>query len=331
QEVIGGEVVTPDMGCGVVSSGSSLYFSKAGLRQLVSWDLDTEWAEFVQFYLRVGGDWAECNQADSREEGVLLQYSNDGGISWGLIAEMYFTDFTKPRFVHYELPLASKTPSTRFRWWQPLHSGEGYDQWAIDDIGGGCGIIGEGKALYFSSPGRREARTVPLDTTNTRSKQDLNVSKNVAFLVVIGVIVQFSTNNGVEWQFLRELDFSSFLEPQVVTIELPPPAKTPYTVFRWWQPQQGKHSAQWALDDVLIGMNDSSRTGFHDKFDGTTPLRHNWYRIQGGEVTVDCLSLDTALTFNSEAIDSESHHTHICNKSSSACRETSSYETTGCN
>lgn len=67
----------------------------------------------------------------------------------------------------------------------------------------------------------------------------------------------------------------------------------------------GKHSAQWALDDVLIGMNDSSRTGFHDKFDGTTPLRHNWYRIQGGEVTVDCLSLDTALTFNSEAIDSK--------------------------
>lgn len=78
----------------------------------------------------------------------------------------------------------------------------------------------------------------------------------------------------------------------------------------------GKHSAQWALDDVLIGMNDSSRTGFHDKFDGATPLRHNWYRIQGGEVTVDCLSLDTALTFNSEAIDSESHkhihpHEHI--------------------
>lgn len=30
--------------------------------------------------------------------------------------------------------MASKTPSTRFRWWQPLHSGEGYDQWAIDDV-----------------------------------------------------------------------------------------------------------------------------------------------------------------------------------------------------
>ncbi|XP_064807239.1 reelin-like isoform X2 [Oncorhynchus masou masou] len=564
QEVIGGEVVTPDMGCGVVSSGSSLYFSKAGLRQLVSYDLDTEWAEFVQFYLIVGGDWVQCNMADSREEGVLLQYSNDGGISWGLIAEMYFTDFTKPRFVHYELPQASKTPCTRFRWWQPLHSGDGYDQWAIDDViilserekhiipmanptmpqnfyekpafdyplnqmsvwlmlgnegmenerngsfcaptpsamvfgrsdgdrvavtrdlvlrpgytlqfklnigcesqfsasasvllqyshdagrtwalvkegcylgssgaggcedsgrelreptvyatgdyeswtrvtiviprnvaasktrfrwfqessvyrdapafaldgvyisepcpnhcgghgdcisgvcfcdmgytveqdscvpavasptelaegfesklspvwqtlsggqvGGGCGTISDGKALYFSSPGKREARTVPMDTTNTRLVQFyIRVGgKNVGPTCTRprsrneGVIVQFSNNNGVQWQFLRELDFGSFLDSQVVTIELPPPAKTPYTVFRWWQPQQGKHSAQWALDDVLIGMNDSSRTGFHDKFDGTSPLRHNWYRIQGGEITVDCLSLDTALSFNSD-------------------------------
>lgn len=43
--------------------------------------------------------------------------------------------------------------------WQSISGGQ---------IGGGCGTIGEGKALYFSSPGRREARTVPLDTTNTR-------------------------------------------------------------------------------------------------------------------------------------------------------------------
>ncbi|XP_057204020.1 reelin isoform X1 [Triplophysa rosa] len=566
QEVTGGQIVPPDQGCGVVSSGSSLYFSKAGLRQLVSWDLDTEWAEFVQFYLRMGGDGAECNQADSREEGLLLQYSNDGGISWGLIAEMYFTDFTKPRFVHYELPLASKTPCTRFRWWQPMHSGEGYDQWAIDDviilserekhvipmadptlpqnfyekpafdhplnqmgvwlmlgnegmdkdrngsfcaptpsaivfgrsdgdrmavtrdlslrpgytlqfklnigcesvfsasapvllqyshdagrvwtlvqeacypgspgawscegsgrelreptvyntgdyerwtritvilprivasskmrfrwfqessvhrdvpafaldgvyisepcpnhcgghgdcisgvcfcdmgytveadrsscvpsspsptelmedfegklsplwqslsgahIGDGCGTISEGKALYFNSPGRREAHTVPLDTTNTRLIQFyIRIGgKNMGPTCTRprnrneGVIVQFSTNNGVQWQLLRELDFGSFLEPQVVTIELPPAAKTQHTVFRWWQPQQGKHSAQWGLDNILIGMNDSARSGFHDTFDGTSPLRHNWYRVVGAEITADCLTGDSVLNFNSE-------------------------------
>ncbi|XP_039625794.1 reelin isoform X1 [Polypterus senegalus] len=560
QEVIGGEIVRPEEGCGVISSGSSLYFSKAGRRHLVSWDLDTSWVDFLQFYLRIGGDTAECNRADSREEGVLLQYSNNGGITWGLLAEMYFSDFIKPRFVYYELPEAARTPCTRFRWWQPLHSGEGYDQWAVDDIiilsekekhiipviqptlpqnfyekpaydfplnqlsmwlilanegmeknasfcantpsamvfgksdgdrfaitrdltlkpgytlqfklnigcfsqhnpaapvllqyshdagrswslvqegcypaspgvrgcegssrelreptsysagdfeqwsrvtivipravaasktrfrwiqetsghksappfaldgvyisepcanhcgghgdcisgvcycdigytvekgtcvpkvpnpsemmdhfdgklsplwsqitggqvGSGCGILSDGKTLYFNSPGRREARTVPLDTTNIRfiqfyiriGSKNLGSSCNKPRTRNEGIVVQFSDNNGITWELLRELDFTSFPEPQVATIELPPEAKTPGTVFRWWQPLHGKHSAQWALDDVLIGMNDSCRMAFQDKFDGSMDLQVNWYRIQGGQVEVDCLSMDTALVFN---------------------------------
>ncbi|MGH0173041.1 UNVERIFIED_CONTAM: hypothetical protein FKN15_001931 [Acipenser sinensis] len=451
QEVIGGELVKPEQGCGVISSGSSLYFSKAGRRQLVSWDLETSWVDFLQFYLRVGGETAECNRADNREEGVLLQYSNNGGITWGLLAEMYFSDFTKPRFVYYELPEAAKTSCTRFRWWQPMHSGEGYDQWAIDDIiilserekqiipvanptlpqnfyerpafdyplnqlsmwlmlanegmeknetfctaspsamtfgksegdrfavtrdltvrpgytlqfklnigcmvhfsasapvllqcshdagrswslvregcypaspgvrgcegssrelrepsvfyagdfehktrfrwiqestvhknappfaldgvyisepcpnhcgghgdcisgvcfcdmgysggqvGSGCGTLSDGKALYFNSSGRREARTVPLDTTNTRLIQfyirigsnNLGAPCNKPRVRNEGVVVQYSGNNGVTWHLLRELDFISFLEPQIITIELTPEAKTPNTAFRWWQP-----------------------------------------------------------------------------------------------
>uniref|UniRef100_K7F7A9 Reelin n=1 Tax=Pelodiscus sinensis TaxID=13735 RepID=K7F7A9_PELSI len=134
QEVIGGEIVKPEQGCGIISSGSTLYFNKDGKRQLVSWDLDTTWADFVQFYIQIGGESSSCNKPDSREEGVLLQYSNNGGINWHLLAEMYFSDFSKPRFVYLELPAAAKTPCTRFRWWQPIFSGEGYDQWAIDDI-----------------------------------------------------------------------------------------------------------------------------------------------------------------------------------------------------
>lgn len=38
------------------------------------------------------------------------------------------------RFIYLELPTAAKTPCTRFRWWQPVFSGEDYDQWAVDDI-----------------------------------------------------------------------------------------------------------------------------------------------------------------------------------------------------
>ncbi|XP_005995356.1 reelin isoform X2 [Latimeria chalumnae] len=560
QEVTGGEIVKPEQGCGVISSGSSLYFNKDGRRQLVSWDLDTTWVDFIQFYIQIGGESATCNPPDSREEGVLLQYSNNGGITWQLLAELYFSDFSKPRFVYFELPDAARTSSTRFRWWQPVHSGEGYDQWAIDDIiilsqrekqivpvayptlpqnfyekpafdyplnqlgvwlmlanegmtknesfcsatpsamvfgktdgdrfavtrdltlkpgyvlqfklnigcttqysssapvllqfshdagrswslvkegcypaspgakgcegssrelreptvyyagdfeqwtrisiiiprsiaasktrfrwiqesssyknvppfgldgvyisepcpdycnghgdcisgvcfcdlgytvedgscvpnspnpsemidrfeeklssfwykiaggqvGNGCGTLSDEKSLYFSGPGKREARTVPIDTTNIRliqfyiqiGSKDLGLSCSKPRARNEGIVVQYTVNNGITWHLLRELDFSSYLEPHIITIELFPEAKTSSTAFRWWQPLHGKNSAHWALDDVLIGMTDSSRTGFQEKFDGSADLQANWYRIQGGQVDVDCLSMDTALVFS---------------------------------
>lgn len=36
-------------------------------------------------------------------------------------------------------------------------------------VGNGCGILSDGKSLYFNGPGKREARTVALDTTSIRS------------------------------------------------------------------------------------------------------------------------------------------------------------------
>uniref|UniRef100_A0A8C3X6X5 Reelin n=1 Tax=Catagonus wagneri TaxID=51154 RepID=A0A8C3X6X5_9CETA len=538
QEVIGGEIVKPEEGCGVISSGSSLYFSKAGKRQLVSWDLDTSWVDFVQFYIQIGGESTACNKPDSREEGVLLQYSNNGGIQWHLLAEMYFSDFSKPRFVYLELPAAAKTPCTRFRWWQPVFSGEDYDQWAVDDIiilsekqkqiipvvnptlpqnfyekpafdypmnqmsvwlmlanegmaknetfcsatpsamvfgksdgdrfavtrdltlkpgyvlqfklnigcanqfssaapvllqyshdagmswflvkegcypasagkgcegnsrelseptvyhmgdfeewtritiviprplassktrfrwiqesssqknvppfgldgvyisepcpsycsghgdcvsgvcfcdlgytaaqgtcvsvvpnhsemfdrfegklsplwykitggqvGTGCGTLNDGKSLYFSGPGKREVRTVPLDTRNIRLVQ---------FYVQIGsktsgitCIKPRARNEGKLLCLHRSYAFI-----KIFILLCNEPSQTTFIHLI-----SGKHSAQWALDDVLIGMNDSSQTGFQDKFDGSLDLQANWFRIQGGQVDIDCLSMDTALTF----------------------------------
>ena len=38
------------------------------------------------------------------------------------------------RFVHLRLPNGAKTNSTRFRWWQPAHSGREHDQWALDEV-----------------------------------------------------------------------------------------------------------------------------------------------------------------------------------------------------
>ena len=36
--------------------------------------------------------------------------------------------------MHLDLPSEAKTETTRFRWWQPSHSGHGHDQWAIDEV-----------------------------------------------------------------------------------------------------------------------------------------------------------------------------------------------------
>lgn len=55
-----------------------------------------------------------------------------------------------------------------------------------------------------------------------------------------GLVVQYSNDNGILWHLLRELDFMSFLEPQIISIDLPREAKTPATAFRWWQPQHGE-------------------------------------------------------------------------------------------
>lgn len=35
-------------------------------------------------------------------------------------------------------------------------------------VGTGCGTLNDGRSLYFNGPGKREARTVPLDTRNIR-------------------------------------------------------------------------------------------------------------------------------------------------------------------
>lgn len=44
-----------------------------------------------------------------------------------------------------------------------------WDKITGGQVGNGCGILNDGKSLYFNGPGKREARTVPLETTNLRS------------------------------------------------------------------------------------------------------------------------------------------------------------------
>lgn len=87
---------------------------------------------FVQFFLRLG-----CGKAppDPRSQPVLLQFSVDGGLTWGLLQEFLFSNSSnQARLVALEIPLRARTTSTRLRWWQPSENGHFYSPWVIDQV-----------------------------------------------------------------------------------------------------------------------------------------------------------------------------------------------------
>ncbi|XP_054717283.1 reelin-like [Uloborus diversus] len=134
-DVSGGTVASPSEGCGLIASGNAIYFHQDGIRQLVTMDIDTKDTDFIQFFIRIGGgDPSTCNNASQKNEGVLVQFSNDAGISWSLLKELDPENYRSSRLEHVSMPFKARTFSTRLRWWQPQHSGEGKDQWALDDL-----------------------------------------------------------------------------------------------------------------------------------------------------------------------------------------------------
>lgn len=71
-----------------------------GPRELVTKDLNTHYVDYVEFYIRMGyGNDLQCRGINTRSQHVLLQYSNDGGISWHLIKELQAVDYDTPRLV----------------------------------------------------------------------------------------------------------------------------------------------------------------------------------------------------------------------------------------
>lgn len=62
---------------------------------LVTVDLNLTSAEFIQFYFMYG-----CLiTPNNRNQGVLLEYSVNGGITWSLLMEIFYDQFSKPGFV----------------------------------------------------------------------------------------------------------------------------------------------------------------------------------------------------------------------------------------
>lgn len=58
-------------------------------------DLNLTNAEFIQFYFMYGCMIPPSN----RNQGVLLEYSLNGGINWHLLTEIFYDLYTKPGWV----------------------------------------------------------------------------------------------------------------------------------------------------------------------------------------------------------------------------------------
>jgi len=130
-----------------------------------------------------------------------------------------------------------------------------------------CGSV-TGNALYFNGAGARSATTI-----------DLNVSQggNIQFALKIGngvfpcdnadpgedVVLEYSTNGGGAWnliQTLFEYAYPNFVE---MSVDIPVPAQTVSTRFRWRQlANSGANQDNWSLDNVYVGASDLSSFSF---------------------------------------------------------------------
>lgn len=135
--LLGGSQVADGGGCGAVGEALALRFDGVGTRLLETVDFNTTSARFVQFVLQLGSVYgsSSCRTPNAANKGVVFAYSVDGGLHWQQLEYVVGGSYlaARPRVV--VLPQAARTPSTRFKWWQPTHyASAGYDVWLVDDV-----------------------------------------------------------------------------------------------------------------------------------------------------------------------------------------------------
>ena len=87
----------------------------------------------LSFQINIGITSTNCVAPQNINEGVLLQYSINGGVTWTTLMNLNYNDGSaKAKTVL--IPDAAKTSYTRFRWWQRYNSGLNMAQWSIDNV-----------------------------------------------------------------------------------------------------------------------------------------------------------------------------------------------------
>lgn len=118
--------------CGSVS-GQALYFNGGAPRQARTTALNVSTGGRLHFSLKIANGSAPCEDADPGEN-VVLEYSTNGGSNWTVLST--FLENAYPNFtaLSINIPAAAQTANTIFRWSQPVFTGAGQDNWAMDNV-----------------------------------------------------------------------------------------------------------------------------------------------------------------------------------------------------
>jgi uncharacterized repeat protein (TIGR01451 family) len=130
---VGSTILATNYG-GSVSPVNSLWFGDSGTRFATSRAIYTSSGGTIRFFLRFGNGVSPWELADLPGEGVALEYSINNGSSWTIISSYTTSTFYNWTEVAQSIPVGAQSPATQFRWRQLLHSGTGFDHWALDNV-----------------------------------------------------------------------------------------------------------------------------------------------------------------------------------------------------
>ncbi|MDB3907318.1 PKD domain-containing protein [Crocinitomicaceae bacterium] len=129
--------------CGPSLDGTDYYWASTstGTPNLTTVSYDVSCGGTLTFdmaYATQGGA-APCEGPDLPNEGVTLQYSTDGGVTWTVIQYWDPNGGYDPQMTawgNYSIPIpaGAQTPGTQFQWIQNNSSGTCCDNWGIDNV-----------------------------------------------------------------------------------------------------------------------------------------------------------------------------------------------------
>lgn len=198
-----------------------------------------------------------------------------------------------------------------------------------------------GSALRFDGNGQRSAQTIGITTTGggeVRFRLKLGSELPPCDGIEAGehVVLEYSTNNGLNWNLMGTYQGSAFNNFQSVAETIPAAAQGTNTMFRVRQlAHSGAGQDNWAIDELFVARIDNSwlaSTWSGQALSATntpnvtaTPTSSGWYVLNGIDPTAGCTYTDSVLVSVQPAFNvSLPADTSLCNSQPIVLQSTTS-------